>query len=252
MNKKILITGGLGFIGSHLIEALRDNYDITVIDNASNAKVMSWDINKNDGRNKVKIIIHNVTLCVDDSIYYDYVIHLAAIATISDTFNPLLYSVNVHGFENIYRRVKCGNFIYASSAAAINKANDYGKTKAHNEAIVGNNGLGLRFFNVYGPRDNGVVGKLLKPNPYVYGGTQTRDFVYIDDVVKTIVDNLDSKGIIEVGTGVSTSILELAEYLNIKAIFSPYISFEEMHSCCTNPIKNPIPLYKGLSLMLNK
>ena len=112
--KSVLVTGGLGFIGSHLVdELIKKSYSVTVLDNKSN--------------NKVKNLKDSVWTIIDDirgfstNIYFDYVIHLAAIATISPEFNPELFSVNCHGFENIYHNIMCSNFIYASSAAAINK-----------------------------------------------------------------------------------------------------------------------------------
>lgn len=237
--KSCLISGGLGFIGSHVYEAMKDDYDITIVDNHSNNKITAKDVN---------------CLVVDSDIrdYYsnqifDYVIHLAAIASINPEFDPELYSVNIHGFENIHG-LYYRNFIYASSAAAINKLNDYGKTKAHNEHIARLD-LGFRFFNVYGKRDNGIVGKLLKPNPVIFGGTQTRDFVYVKDVVDTILSNLDKKGIIEVGTGIETSINELASIMNIAAEIKPYKEFEERRSVCLNPIEYKYTLAQGLEDM---
>lgn len=224
---RILITGGLGFIGSHLAERLRHEHDVTIIDNFSNNKVDSVKgcyVFKDDIRTFRTLE------------FYDYVIHLAAIATISNEFNPELYDVNVRGFNNICR-ITCGNFLYASSAAAINKLNDYGKTKAYNEWAC-KYGCGFRFFNVWGERDNGVVGKLMNGNATIYGGEQTRDFIHVNDVVDCIVNNLDSKGIIEVGTGVETSIKELADLIGKPYSLQPEKEFEEKRSVCVNPLKN--------------
>lgn len=224
--KLVLITGGLGFIGSHLAERLRYDYDVTLLDNLTNNKVKEVK--------DCKLIISDIRTFKTRK-YYDYVIHLAAIASISNEFNHELYSVNVSGFDNILK-VRCGNFIYASSAAAINKANDYGKTKAYNEWVL-KSGVGFRFFNVWGERDNGVVGKLLKGNAVVYGGEQTRDFIHVSDVVECIVNNLDAKGIIEVGTGVETSIKELADLIGLPYTIEPAKDFEEKRSVCLTPIE---------------
>lgn len=233
--KSVLITGGLGFIGSHLAERMRDEYDVTILDNLSNNKVK-----------EVKgctLIVSDIRTFQTDELF-DYVIHLGAIASISDEFNPRLYSVNVSGFDNIFS-VNCNNFIYASSAAAINKTNDYGKTKAHNE-WMGQNQLGLRFFNVYGERDNGVIGKLMQDNATIYGGEQTRDFIHVSDVVEFIVNNLDKKGILEVGTGIETSIKQVAEWIGKEYKYEPMKSCDELRSVCLNPIPFKVKLQEYL------
>lgn len=238
--KTVLVTGGLGFIGSHLVESLKHKYSVTVLDNMSNNKVQNLNS---------ELIIDDIRTFKTDR-YFDYVVHLAAIAAISPDFNPEVFSVNCYGFENIYRNVKCGNFIYASSAAAINKKNDYGKTKAHNE-YVAKDGLGLRFFNVYGKNDNGVVGKLLKPNPVIYGGTQTRDFIYVKDVVRTLIENIDKKGIIEVGTGIETSIYELSKIIGGTFNIMKGNDYEEQRSVCHNPVRCEYNINQGINEMKN-
>lgn len=233
--KSVLITGGLGFVGSHLAERLGGHYSVTLLDNLSNNKVKEIK--------GCSLIIADIRTFKTDE-HFDYVIHLGAIASISNEFNPQLYSVNVSGFDNIFK-ISCDKFIYASSTAAINQANDYGKTKAHNE-WMGQNALGFRFFNVWGERDNGVVGKLLKGNAVVYGGNQTRDFIHISDVVDCIVSNLDAKGIIEVGTGVETSIKELADMIGKPYTIAEPKDFEEQRSVCLNPIKYKVKLNENL------
>lgn len=243
MKKTMLITGGLGFIGSHLFEAVKNDYTITILDNMSNNKTSLIPYSS------CNLTIGDIRTFKTD-LYFDYVIHLAAIATISNEFDPLLYSVNCAGFENIYRNVKCGNFIYASSAAAIFKKNEYGKTKAHNEYIA-NDGLGFRFFNVYGERDNGVVRKLLKHRAVIYGGDQTRDFIYIKDVIDCIISNIDKKGILAVGTGVETSIIQLSVLIDSKKDYTllPENEFEEKRSVCRKPIQYKYSLLEGLKDM---
>lgn len=235
--KSVLITGGLGFIGSHLLEELKDKYNVTVIDNYSNNKIDKFEY--------AKIINADIRYYCDNNTY-DYVINLAAIATLSNEFDPELLSVNCAGFENIYRNIKCKNFIYISSAAAINKLSDYGKTKAHNE-FTAKDSLGFRLFNVYGERDNGVVGKIKKGSAVVYGGNQTRDFIYVKDVVKCIVNNIDEKGVIEVGTGIETSIKDLATLIGHDYRVEPEKEWEEKRSVCLNPIDYKYKLIEGLN-----
>lgn len=239
MKPNILITGGLGFIGSHLYERLKDDYSITILDNFTNNKINEVDC---------ELIIGDIRTFRTDEVF-DYVIHLAAIASISPEFNPELYSVNVAGFENIYRHVKTNNFIYASSAAAINKANHYGITKAINEHTA-KDSLGLRFFNVYGKRDNGVVGKLCKGNGIVFGGNQTRDFIHVNDITNFIARNLDRKGLVELGTGIETPIKELAKIIGKPFSFSTPKEYEEQRSVCFNPINCNYKLKDGIKEVL--
>ena len=234
--KTILITGGLGFIGSHLAEALKSAYDVTILDNNSNKKV--------DSVSGCKFIFADIRTFRTE-IKYNYVIHLAAIASISQAFNPELYSVNCAGFENIYHNVLCEKFIYASSAAAINKLNEYGKMKAHNEHVASKD-LGFRFFNVYGKNDNGVVGKLFLPGAKLYGGFQTRDFIYIKDVVDFVVKNIDNKGVIEVGTGVETTLYDLRDIIGADVEYLPTHDCGESKSVCLNPIAYKYSVVAGI------
>lgn len=237
--KTVLITGGLGFIGSNLSSLLRNEYSVTILDNKTNNKFESID--------GCELIISDIRTFTFDK-PYDYVINLAAITTIEPKFNGELFSVNCTGFENIYRQTN-GKFLYASSCAAINKMNDYGKTKAHNEHIA-KDGIGFRFYNVYGANDNGVVGKFLKPNPVMYGGNQVRDFIYVKDLVRIIKENLDSKGILEIGTGIGTKIKDLATIMGINPEVKAFNSFEETENVCALPVNYEYSLIDGLLDML--
>lgn len=236
--KTVLITGGLGFIGSNLSLLLREEYSVTILDNKTN--------NKFDSVYGCDLIVGDIRTFVFDK-PYDYVLNLAAITTIEPKFNGELFSVNCAGFENIYRQTT-GQFLYASSCAAINKMNDYGKTKAHNEHIA-KDGMGFRFYNVYGKNDNGVVGKFLKPNPVMYGGDQIRDFIYVKDLVMVIKENLDSKGILEIGTGIGTKIKDLATIMGITPEVKEFNSFEEKENVCTSPINYKYSIVDGIEDM---
>lgn len=146
---------------------------------------------------------------------FDYVIHLAATTSISTDFNPDIFTNNIIYAQRVlstpYRT------IYASSTSAYELINPYAYTKRYNEYLgeLHGNALGFRLFNVYGHGNNkGIIkqaieccyeGKPLR----LPGGGRLRDFIYIDDVVKLIIANLDNKDkLIDIGTGIGTRIIE--------------------------------------------
>ena len=160
--------------------------------------------------------------------------------------------------------------IYPSSATVYNKATAYARCKACCEEIhqaYGGDILGLRIFAGYGPGEKNKTGyssvvyefcKTMKngERPVIWGdGTQTRDFVYIDDIVNTIYRHSTSIGMLDIGTGINTSFNELVEIINkeLKTNIEPiyvekpgnYIS----ETPCSKPIDNPITLEKGVHLI---
>ena len=176
------------------------------------------------------------------------IIHLAAVVGVTEVRdNPVQgYISNVEGTFNMLelaRRIDAAKFVYASSAAVYGEpkyvpidenhpqdpVNLYGATKLAGEALVngyardyGLSTVVLRYFNVYGPGMKigpyaGVVYKFIdallrKQQPTIYGdGRQTRDFVYIEDVVEANIKALRSRvnGVYNIGSGKETSILEL-------------------------------------------
>lgn len=179
------------------------------------------------------------------------VIHLAAQVSVQKSLQDPVFSsaINVQGFLNVLEAVrinKVPRFIYASSAAvygqpvelplseesAVAPISPYGLEKLINEnyanlysSTYGISCMGFRFFNVYGPRQDpnsayaGVIskffGKAQHSEPItVYGdGLQTRDFVYVSDVVDVCVKAIDAKanGVLCVGTGKSVNLLELID-----------------------------------------
>ena len=157
--------------------------------------------------------------------------------------------------------------IYPSSATVYNKVSAYGRCKACCEEIhqaYGGDILGLRIFAGYGPEEkhkegySSIVYEFCKKmkngeRPVIWGdGTQTRDFVFIDDIVKTIMSNIDSVGFIDIGTGVNTSFNEVVATINkvlgtsIEPIYVEkpvnYIS----DTPCLYPITYPISLEEGV------
>ena len=246
-NKKVLITGGAGFIGSNLALTLQEKYPDNryfVIDNFSSGN------SRNLVNFKGKIISADVSK-IDFAEYFDkidIVFHQAALTDTTVFDKEKMLSNNVGGFENVLKfAIKSkAKLIYASSAAVYGHskppmrvgknevpANIYGFSKlaADNIAREHFNHLpitGLRYFNVYGPGEQykGKMASMVwqlylqmkkgkKPKIFKYG-EQARDHVYVKDVVEANLLALNSKksGIFNVGTGKTTSFNEIIRNLN--------------------------------------
>ena len=264
---KYVVTGGAGFIGSHLTKKLVKQGDVvTVIDNLNTGKIenlksVSKKINfvQNDIRDfeVLRSLMENV----------DGVFHQAAMASVQDSFRipEKFHDVNVNGTENIFKIAKEFGIkvVYASSSSVYGDTsilpttesdekrpiNPYAKTKLEKDKLAeqyAKNGLkviGLRYFNVFGPRQSkeyaGVIKLFLERiqqglPPLVNGdGLQIRDFVYVDDVVNANILSMESDIDFEffnIGTGTTISILDLANMiikfsgLKIKPIHRPALS----------------------------
>ena len=244
---KILVTGGAGFIGSHIVEYLVQRGDnVTILDNLNTGKIENLSKVKNNV-NFVNGDIRDYKLLeslVNDS---DGVFHEAALASVQQSFKMQdeYFDVNVYGTENILKLAKEYGFkvVYASSSSVYgnpnhipikesdnrNPANPYAQTKLEAELLaekyseIGVRVIGLRYFNVFGRRQSkeyaGVIKLFLEKiqqneDPKINGdGLQTRDFVYIKDVVKANILAMDSNvkhAFLNVGTGSSISIMDLA------------------------------------------
>ena len=248
----IFITGGTGFVGTHLTKFLiNQGHTVTIFDNFSNSKsILSIT-------NKIKIIegdILDYSKLFDSMKNMELVIHLAAQISVKDSIiNPdKTMKINVQGTQNILKSCienKIQNFIAASSAAVFgnpstmplieeylkNPVSPYGKSKLMMEEKIIEfskihklNSIILRFFNLYGPGQSpqyaGVITKFLEhikkdTNLEIYGnGKQTRDFIHIDDAIGSFdlaIKKIDGKvgKIYNVGSGTSITILELAQLL---------------------------------------
>ncbi len=247
---KYVVTGGAGFIGSHLIEKLVKQGDVvTVLDNLNTGKIenlksVSKKINfvQNDIRDfeVLRSLMENV----------DGVFHQAAMASVQDSFRipEKFHDVNVNGTENIFKIAKEFGIkvVYASSSSVYGDTsilpttesdekrpiNPYAKTKFEKDKLAeqyAKNGLkviGLRYFNVFGPRQSkeyaGVIKLFLDRiqqglPPLVNGdGLQIRDFVYVDDAVNANILSMKSDIDFEffnIGTGTTISILDLANMI---------------------------------------
>jgi UDP-glucose 4-epimerase len=241
---KILVTGGAGFIGSHIAEAyLSAGHEVCVADDLSSG----FRSNVPREARFYEADIRSEHLAeVFDIERPDIVNHQAARANVRESFEkPLLYAdVNVLGSVNVLeccRRFRVKKVIYASTGGAvygepsflpvseehsINPLDPYGASKHHVEHYLNIYRLAfgidftvLRYPNVYGPRQDpegeaGVVaifGKkmLNKVQPIINGtGDQERDFVYVRDVAAASVLALERAGggILNIGSGVGTSV----------------------------------------------
>lgn len=268
---KILVTGGAGFIGSNVVDALvREGHEVAILDNLStgrkenlnpDAKFYNVDITDFEGAKKVfkdfkpEILYHlaaqiDVRKSVSDPVFDGKVNVLGSInlfklsveygvkrvifsstggalygepsklpATENTPVKPLSpYGVSKYcgeNYLNYFKRLYGGGHY----------APDDGKVKLSEEAHVFERII-LRYANVYGPRQDpfgeaGVIaifiGKILKgERPIIYGdGTQTRDYIFVEDVVKANLLALTGKeGTYNIGTGIETSVNKLVEILS--------------------------------------
>jgi UDP-glucose 4-epimerase len=248
-----LVTGGAGFIGSHLVDSLVDDgYDVRVVDDLSTGRRENLPAN-------VKLSVGDV---LDDGLMRplvaaaDEVYHLAAIASVQKCTEAYERSHQVNAVAAIkifelLRQSPAKKFVYASSAAVYGTAAQvpivetcrtqpisiYGADKLtmeiHASAVFETFGIssaGLRFFNVYGPRQDpaspysGVISRFAYAIPRaisleVHGdGQQTRDFVHVSDVVRALRlaarrTEVPGATVHNICTGHGTSILELVATL---------------------------------------
>ena len=263
---KYAVTGGAGFIGSHLVKNLveRGN-EVIVIDNLNTGKKENIEkISKKIDFFEIDIrdfsAIENILKNVDG------IFHEAALASVQDSFRipDEFFEVNVNGTENIFKiGKKLGiKIVYASSSSVYgnpiripikesdgkNPFNPYAKTKLEGDKLAekyAKNGLkviGLRYFNVFGPRQSkeyaGVIKLFLERiqqglSPLINGdGLQVRDFVYVDDVVNANIlameSNIDGE-FFNIGTNSVISVLDLANIiikfsgLKLKPIHQPAV-----------------------------
>lgn len=241
---KIIVTGGAGFIGSHVVKHLvGKEYKLVVIDDLSTSSIDS-----------IKSILGKIVFVYESILntdrieeYFketDILIHLAAIPSVEESIkNPIkVFQVNTLGTMSLLdlaRKYNIGRFIYISSAAVYGNPvytpidedhpckpiSIYGISKYSSELLVlnyyRNYGLKctiLRLFNVYGPgMKNGVIyhfikNMLLNRDIVIYGnGEQTRDFIYVEDVSEAIYYAIRESrdNVYNIGSGQAKSIKQL-------------------------------------------
>lgn len=271
---KVLVTGGAGFIGSHIVDRLiQEGHDVAVVDNLSTGKkknlnraarfykmdILSPKIEKIFKKEKPDLISH----------------HAAQMDVRRSVADPIFDAqVNILGFLNVLgNAVRCGakKVIFASSGGAVYgeqqvfpapethplyPVSPYGISKLSGEhylyyyqRVAGLSYVALRYANVYGPRQDpfgeaGVVAifsqkTLLNDQPIINGnGKQTRDYVFVEDVVEAHMAVLEDgvQGIFNVGTGKETSVNQLFRHLveitgaKVKEVYGPEKRGEQIRS----------------------
>lgn len=247
--KKVLVTGGLGFIGYNLVKRLLETnkYDITVIDNLTSDS--SNIDNKHDGVSYILDDINNINNEQYQNLSFDLIFHLAALARIQPSFeDPVSYfKSNVLGTVSICELAKrCdAKIIYAASSSAYGgpKLNPYAFTKYTGEEtlkmyseIYGISTVCARFFNVYGDRQptTGTYATIIGIFERQYSnaqsltitgdGEQRRDFTHVHDICDGLIclsKDIHNGEIYNLGTGINYSINEIAAMFSNNTTYIP-------------------------------
>jgi UDP-N-acetylglucosamine 4-epimerase len=220
--KKILITGGAGFIGSNLAEHFVQNNDVTVLDNlATGHKKNIEHLLSLDNFRFVEGDIRNLDTCLEVTAEVDIIFHQAALGSVPRSINDPVTTnqVNIDGFLNMLNAARTNNverFVYAASSSTYGDSKQlpkveenigkplspYAVTKLVNELyadvfykLYDTKVIGLRYFNVFGLRQdpNGAYAAAIPKfinkfamgdSPTIHGdGLQSRDFTHVDNVI---------------------------------------------------------------------
>ncbi len=301
--KKVLVTGGAGFIGSHLVEALvAFGCQVTVLDNLSSGNLKNLEpvrdritFYKNDIR-ELEMLVNAAEGC-------DVVFHLAAVVAVQQTISEPVDSamVNDIGTINVLEAARArnvGRVVLASSCAvygddpqlpkiesmtpmptspyAVHKLSAEHYARVYYD-LFGLETVSLRFFNVYGPRQDpsspysGVISIFMAKAasnqiPVIYGdGNQSRDFVYVKDVVKANLLAANATSLagnaFNIGTGSYVRINRLWELIaslsgqQLTPTYEPARSGDILHSVAGMDLtqsalnfKNDFTLEQGLEI----
>ena len=273
--EKVLVTGSSGFIGSHLVEHLRKDYDVIGIDKNSDVyhkdvKFYQQDINDEPTfKDKVDIVIHLAAKAGvrDSQDKFDEYVHDNILGTKSVLDNCIKYwkpsRVYIASSSSIYGDTinygYCPKSLYAMSKVATEMiATSYRNSKMLHNIYC------MRLFTVYGPKQRKglamreFIDKILKDEPItVYGdGTQSRDFTYIDDLckaIKTQIKICPYDWMIDMGNShpvTLNSVIHTIAEITGKDITIHYESqdIHDVMKTCSDRcvIENPTSLYEGL------
>ncbi len=300
---KYLVTGGAGFIGSHLVDFLiAEGHEVCVIDNLSSSNAKRNAVNRKAVFQNASVTDPGALMSIAGNV--DGIFHLAAIPRVVRSVEEPeeTHHANVNGFMSVLLHAKkLGvKMVFASSSSVYGKQDDYNMVetmskhplspyalhKVINEQyaemfarIYDMKLVGLRYFNVYGPRQSTkggyalVVGKFLEQlsngeKMTIYGeGNQTRDYTFVTDIVRgtylamqtELVNNYEA---FNLGTGAETSVNEIAEMIGGEVehiIPNPRGEYEEDRKRAVNDkaremlgwvpkvdIKSGIEIVKGL------
>ncbi len=256
--QRILITGGAGFIGSHTVDLLLANQcQVIVLDNFVSGKKSNLNLT-HPHLTVVEGDILDFPLLLTLLQKCDAVLHLAALPSVQKSIDDPVASlqINTEGFVNILQAIrqskKSIRLVYASSAAVYGNSttlpcNDevplleiplspYALEKANGERyaqlydhLFGIKTLGLRYFNVYGTRQDphsayaGVISKFMEcyrhdqPIPVLGDGKQSRDFIHVSDVARAnwLALQSDYCGVVNIATGKAETLLDLIRYIEL-------------------------------------
>lgn len=250
-DKRVVITGGAGFIGSNIAEELSPDNEITIIDDLSSGRIQN--IEHLMKRPKVQFIrgsIIDLSLLQKALAGADYIFHQAALASVPLSIEDPIRTneVNILGTVNVLvaaRDCQIKKVVFSSSCAIYGDTpslparetmpasplSPYAVTKAAGEQyctvfhhVYGLPAVSLRYFNVYGPKQDpksqyaAVIPKFItaalhhRPLTIFGDGNQTRDFVFVKDVVSAniLAAESDVTGVFNVGSGQQTSVIQLA------------------------------------------
>lgn len=249
--QKAVVTGGAGFIGSHVAEELvQQGFQVAIIDDLSSGKLSNISHLSSNNTQFIRGSITDLTLLQRYFSGADYIFHHAAVVSVSHSVdNPLAsHEANLTGTLNVLlaardnrvKKVVCASScaIYGNDITLPNREyklpdpqSPYAVTKLADEyycevfqRIYGLATICLRYFNVYGPRQNAdsqysaVIPKfiqsvLMQTPPVIYGdGKQSRDFIFVHDVVAAnlLAAQSNVTGIFNIGTGKMINLNQLA------------------------------------------
>ncbi|OGT45408.1 MAG: hypothetical protein A3E83_00260 [Gammaproteobacteria bacterium RIFCSPHIGHO2_12_FULL_41_20] len=303
----ILVTGGAGFIGSHTVDfLLQQGWRVIVFDNLSTGNRAYLNL-QHPQLEFIQDDVLNASALINVMRRCDAVLHLAALASVPYSIaNPLQsHQVNTLGFLQVLEAIRQVErpirLVYASSAAVYGDTtvlpcsedefsgnhcllSPYALEKMHNEQyadlyarLFGINSLALRYFNVYGARQDprspysGVISRFLDgyrndQEITIFGdGLQSRDFIHIADVVRANYLALQSDycGVLNVATGVPETLLNLVSYIEAVGkkpahlyfasrregdIYISYADTQKAQHCLQ--FRYAIPLEQGVGLMI--